>query len=301
MPVIRQKIAIGISGCCMGAKVRYNGKGWDMLKFIGREKGDYLWHPVCPECLAGLPVPRNPIRIHPDGRQVWEGGGRVLSRSGDLTRDLKEGCRISLEVLRKAGVGVFVFMEGSPSCGIHRTTLKGNRRGNPPGVFGHLLEEEGFFTIPVAVLQSPILWWDARRRMLAFLWLSEQEAATPRELYGIWHVLKFLCQELDNPLAREWGKRLSAMKPGDFPGLGEAFKREVLALLRTPSTLPRIKQSMWKNYIHYRRKTGKDLAQIKMPTDLRSATALAGELLLLERESAVGEVLFGTSPIVYRP
>jgi len=34
--ILTQKISIGISLCCMGGPVRYNGKGFDMLAHLGR-------------------------------------------------------------------------------------------------------------------------------------------------------------------------------------------------------------------------------------------------------------------------
>lgn len=57
---------LGISACCMGCPVRYNGRGFDLLKNLGREKGDFTYCPVCPESLAGLGVMRDPIHLTGD-------------------------------------------------------------------------------------------------------------------------------------------------------------------------------------------------------------------------------------------
>lgn len=82
--LLSDRIPIGISACCMGSPVRYNGKGWDLLKNLGREKGDFTWCPVCPECMAGLGVPRDPVHVvGADGGKVWTGEARIRNRRGD--------------------------------------------------------------------------------------------------------------------------------------------------------------------------------------------------------------------------
>ncbi len=61
--VLTEKIPIGISLCAMGGPVRYNGKGIDVLTPLGREKNDFIFCPVCPECQAGLGVTRDPVHL----------------------------------------------------------------------------------------------------------------------------------------------------------------------------------------------------------------------------------------------
>ena len=75
--VVSQKIAIGVSACCMGSPVRYNAKGWDMLAGMGRERNDFKWCPVCPECAAGLGVP-----VVRDARVTGALPGRALRGPG---------------------------------------------------------------------------------------------------------------------------------------------------------------------------------------------------------------------------
>jgi len=40
--IINKKISIGISSCCMSSPIRYNGKGFDVLQPLGREKNDFI-------------------------------------------------------------------------------------------------------------------------------------------------------------------------------------------------------------------------------------------------------------------
>lgn len=298
------KVKIGMSACMYNCRYRYNGKGWDQLAFIGRDRSSFIWYPVCPEVGAGFGVPREAIRITGEsGSSVWQGQGKVISSSGkDLTEALKNSCDWNLNSLKEAGVQVFIYMEGSPSCGVYRTTLKNKRLGKPPGLFGHKLLEEGFFLIPAQDLSSPIRWWDWRRRMLAFVWLKEQKLETKKDLYAMWHTLKFLCQEIDEKRSRQIGKELAALdktaghEKEDF----EALRQELLEILRRPSTVAKIKNRLWKHYMHFKKVTGQDIDDILKPTDLRSMTSLAEELLQMELKAMETGVLFGASPIANR-
>ncbi|MCD8499443.1 MAG: DUF523 domain-containing protein [Clostridiales bacterium] len=159
---LKEKPVIGISACGFNAPIRYNGRSMDFIKAIGREKGDFRWCPVCPETAAGLGVPRDPIHLAgPDGRSIWKGEGKIVSRNGhDVTAVMLAAAQESLATLRRAGAKVFIYMDGSPSCGVYRTTLRKQSRGKPPGVFGALLDTEGFFLIPALDMQSPLKWWD---------------------------------------------------------------------------------------------------------------------------------------------
>ncbi|MHC1787634.1 MAG: DUF523 domain-containing protein [Christensenellales bacterium] len=300
--VISDRIAIGVSACCMGSPVRYNAKGWDQLAVMGREKNDFKWCPVCPECMAGLGVPRDPIHLTGgDGSLVWTGGTEVKNRHGRLvTEDVKYGALSCLETLKRAGVTAFVYMEGSPSCGVYRTTLKDTRRGHPPGIFGALLLQQGFFLIPAADLQSPLKWWDWRRRLLAFYWLRGLELKSKNDLYEAWARLKFLFQELDPPFAQAAGRKLAALEGAPDSDFIAAFRAEALEVLRKPSTVKRITNSLWKNYAYYRKTVGKTVEGVNSPTFQRNITAIAKELVTMERKALDDEVLFGTSPVMYR-
>lgn len=300
--IITEKIPIGISLCSMGGPVRYNGKGIDLLKDLGREKSDFIWCPVCPECTAGLGVPRDPVHLSGgDGNAVWDGSASIRNRGGrDVTEMMKTGCNASLETLRRCGTVAFVYMDGSPSCGVYRTTLKNQRRGNPPGVFGSLLLKEGYFLIPSSDLQSPLRWWDWRRRLLAFHWFRCVELVGMKDVYEVWYRLKFLCQELDNEWARAMGKTLASINLRDDPAFLERFKQEVIDILRKPSTTKRITNSLWKHYSHYRKERGKSVAEINSPAFRRNMTTIAKELTRMERTAVEESYLFGASPVIYR-
>lgn len=303
MSIVEQrKISIGISACMYGCRTRYNGKGVDAIKYFGREKENFVFTPVCPEAQSGMGIPRDPISLRGGGGEaVWEETARVKTRGGkDVTLELKDGCVCSMNTLQKAKVDAFIFMEGSPSCGVYRTSLRGRRMGHPPGVFGALLLKERIFLIPAVDLQSPIKKWDWLRRLYAFTWLKSADLKTKAQVYEMWHALKFVCQELDNELARDIGRRLSSMPKYPDEAYIEGIREEILQMLRKPSNPARIKQMLWKSYIYYRKHYKRELEDIKPPEALRSMTAIAEELTLLER-AAFGEgFLMGSAPVTFR-
>ena len=300
--LLHEKVVLGVSGCNFGAPYRYNRKGWDRIKLLNREQGDFVWHPVCPEAAAGLGVPREPIRIAGgNGQDVWDGTAQVINRKGrNVTDALKKACMNALETLTDAGAVGYVFMEGSPTCGVYRTSLKNKRLGHPPGVFGALLLKEGFFLIPAIDLESPLRWWDWRRRLHAFVWVTRQELCSKQELYNLWYTVKFLCQELDEPDARRIGRELASLPKGFSPEHASGFRDQILALLRKPSSVSRIKQRLWKSYVHHRRMTGESVESVMPPDTPRNVTRITRELMEMERQAFEKGVFFSSAPILYR-
>lgn len=299
--IIHDKINIGISACCMGSPVRYNNKGWDMLQNLGREKQDFNWCPVCPETMSGLGVPRDPIHLSGgNGAMVWTGEAIIKNRKGrDVTEEVKLGSIACLETLKRAEVTAYVYMDGSPTCGVYRTSLKKQKRGNPPGIFGSVLLDEELFLIPASDLQSPIKWWDWRRRLLAFHWFRSLEMKNKDDLYKAWYALKFLCQEIDDTWARDMGRKLA-----DLGKISEeeisSIRKEILEVLRKPSTVKKITHSLWKNYSYYRKTKGETVEGIHSPDFRRNVTTIAKELLTMERTAFEEGVFFATSPVIYR-
>ncbi len=301
--IYTEKIKIGMSACMYGAKVRYNGKGWDMLGYLNREKSNYLWTPICPEVMSGMGVPRPPIRlVSGNGQDFWLGKARIKNRDGkDVTTMMEKGALACYETLERSEADAYIFMEGSPSCGVYRTTLKNERLGKPPGVFGALLLNRGYFLIPAQDLQSPVKWWDWRRRLTVFVWLKKQEIKSANDLYEVWHMLKFLCQELDDEMARELGHRIANLPKHADEDVLLNMKNEILEMLRKPSDVKKVKHWLWKNYTHMKKHQGINVEDVCPPETLRNMTHIAEEMIHVERESREKGVIFGSSPINYRP
>ena len=301
--VIETKIKLGISACNFGAKFRYNRAGWDRVEGLGREKDEYSWTPVCPEVLAGLGVPRPPVKLSGgNGDDLWAGTAKMKNRLGrDVSASVMTASLASLDALHRAGVDGFLFMEGSPTCGVYRTTLKDKRLGKPPGVFGSLLLKEELFLIPAIDLDSPWKWWDHTRRMHAFVWLKRLEISSKKDVYEAWHALKFICQEIDRALADDIGRSLAALPAKIGPAHIDAWRSRSMDLLRRPSTLQRIQSVMAKHYAHYRKTFGLKALEVQAPSAMLGKAAFVAELVKMERKAADQGYLFTGRPVLYRP
>ena len=305
--IIKQKVAIGISACAFGCPVRYNGHSFNALSMLGRERADFVFTPVCPECSAGLGVPRAPIHLTGTGADVLAGRATVRDRRGhDVTAAVVEGCTDAMAALERAGVVAVIAKEASPTCGLAKARV-GKRRTEKlgAGVFGAMLKGRGLFLIPDEALANPLMWWDWRRRLYAWLWLRDRTIATSRDLYAAWHVVKFVVQETDRPAADDLGRRLAALPKGASAGSLEPLRAEMLVALEKPSTKQRIRSFMWKTYVHAKKKgrlEGVDLHELTIdsPEVRTNVDSLARELVGLERISFENDLLFGTSPVIRR-
>jgi len=299
---LREQIRIGISACTYGAKVRYNRKGWDRTEKLGRERDAFIWTPICPEVNSGLGVMRPSVRLAGgNGFDFWDGKAEMVAKkAGNVTAEMKAGMLASLEILKRAGVEAFAFMEGSPSCGVYRTTLSKQRLGKPPGAFGALLLKEQIFLIPAIDMEAPVKWWDWRRRLHAFVWLQRQDLTGKKQIYEIWNNYKFLCQEIDNTKAREMGRQLAAMPKRLTKEFAENWRNEVLLLLRRPSTLPRIQASMQKHFAHYRKHVNPRAKELKPPKKEMSKWAFFEKLLDMEKRAVKEGFHFAGTPVIYR-
>lgn len=305
--LLTRKIHLGISACVFRCPVRYNGRGLDGLTGLGRERTDYSFTPVCPECLAGLGVPREPIHLTGPGSDVLAGKATVRDRhNSDVTQQVIDGAKAAIATLERAQVQAVIVRESSPTCGLQKARIGKRRQAQTgAGVFGTMLQDSGWFLIPDDALQSPVKWWDWRRRMHAWLWLRDRALPDSAALYQAWHVLKFVVQELDRPLADEIGRELAELPKKPAPERIEAIRTRILDALRRPSSTARIRQAMWKTYVHAKKKgqlDGVDLHELSVtsPEFTANATTIARELLIMERVSFENDLLFGTTPVLAR-
>lgn len=305
--VLTGRISLGISACLDRCPVRYNGRAFDALAPLGREAHDYVLTPVCPECLAGFGVPRDPVHLTGSGEEVIAGAAQVRTRRGrDVTGQLVEGARTAMAVLERAGVQAVVVKESSPSCGLTKAQVGKRRQAELGcGVFGAMLIGSGFFLIPDDALASPVKWWDWRRRLHAWLWLRSRPVCSVHDLYEAWHVLKFVVQEIDRPFADDMGRQLAALPKRPPTSDFEELRGQMLEVLRRPSTPSRIRQSMWKTYVHAVKQgqlDGVDLHDLSVasPEVIANSTRIARDLTLMERISFENDLLFGTSPVLAR-
>ncbi|MDP8223970.1 MAG: DUF523 domain-containing protein [Candidatus Lernaella stagnicola] len=300
--ILQERIRIGISLCQFGAKVRWNHRGWNRIQEIEREMNHFIWTPVCPELNSGLGVTRDPIRlVGGHGDDFWAGNAQIKNRRGlDVSDAMRTGLTATMALLHQAQVEAFVFMEGSPSCGVYRTTLKNRRMGKPPGAFGSLLLKERLFLIPAEDLNSPVKWWDWRRRLHAFVWLKRQELQSKEQIYDIWGHFKFVCQEVNQTRAREIGRQLAAMPKRFSAKFAEEWRGDVLMLLRQPSTIARVAAAMQKHYTHYMKHINPESEPLAPPVSDMSRRKFVAKLHEMEKKAFLEDFAFKGTPVLFR-
>ena len=145
------RIPVGVSSCLLGQAVRYDG-GHKHDRYVTGVLGRYFEYiAYCPEALAGLGVPRPPIRLTGDlgaPRAV-----RVDDPRTDVTDSLLSVARGAAPEMR--ALRGYIFKRGSPSCGMERVKVYGAPGKSPrmgQGVFARAVmqahpllpcEEEG--------------------------------------------------------------------------------------------------------------------------------------------------------------
>ncbi|MBQ9043851.1 MAG: DUF523 domain-containing protein [Eggerthellaceae bacterium] len=106
-----QRERILVSACLLGEPCRYDGKDVP-CEAVQALAGSYELVPVCPEQLGGLPTPRTPSEIQPDGR--------VVDREGnDRTAAFQAGARAAVALARENGCTRAILKSRSPSCGVN--------------------------------------------------------------------------------------------------------------------------------------------------------------------------------------
>ena len=304
--ILKRKLRLGIASCQFGAKVRYNGKGNDLTQYLGRDRNEFIWTPVCPEIMSGMGVLRSSIKLSGgNGFDFWNGTANVKNKDGkNLNEMIKKGSIACLETLERAEIDAYVYMEGSPSCGINRTSLKNKRIGNPPGIFGALLLEKDIFLINSIDLQSPIRWWDIKRRLVSFVWIKEQDLKSKETLKNIWDRVKYILYELHENETIKIRDKIRLILNSSDEVINEDYnkiKSELLSLLRKPAELENIKKYLWINYLELKKREDIEIEEIYEPHILRSLTHVAQELVDIEIEVKKKDISFRSSPINYKP
>ena len=133
-------IRLGVSSCLLGEAVRYDG-GHKRDLFLTDLLGRHVeWAPVCPELEAGLGVPRPAMRLEREGRRIRL---REISSGRDHTARMQRFAARRLRALRALELCGYVLKKDSPSCGMTRVKLygeKGAARREASGLFAAALQ-----------------------------------------------------------------------------------------------------------------------------------------------------------------
>ena len=116
-----ERIPVGVSSCLLGEAVRYDG-GHKHDRYVTGVLGRYFEYVSrCPEALAGLGVPRPPIRL--TGASEAPRAVRVADASADVTDALLAVARSATPEM--GALRGYIFKRGSPSCGMARVKVYG--------------------------------------------------------------------------------------------------------------------------------------------------------------------------------
>ena len=117
--IIMEKILV--SSCLLGAPVRYDGSGQQLLHpqlVTWQQQGRIV--AFCPEIAGGLSTPRDPAEII---------NGKVITNIGDdVTTEFKLGAHKALQLCQQHNIRFALLKESSPSCG-RNTIYDGSHSG----------------------------------------------------------------------------------------------------------------------------------------------------------------------------
>jgi uncharacterized protein YbbK (DUF523 family) len=127
-------IAIGVSSCLLGHKIRYDGNDKRNALIESEICTRFQCVPLCPEYAIGLGVPRDPVHLVKTGDRYSVFG--VRDRSVDVTKALQAYAElISCSLGNLCG---YIFKARSPSCGLVDTPVfddQGNEIGESRGAY----------------------------------------------------------------------------------------------------------------------------------------------------------------------
>jgi uncharacterized protein YbgA (DUF1722 family)/uncharacterized protein YbbK (DUF523 family) len=167
-----EPIRIGVSGCLLGAEVRFDGAD-KRNAFLVDTLGKLVeFVPVCPEVEIGLGVPRETLRLVRDDDSPWM--IRLASESGiDHTERMNSYAALRLDAVEREGLSGYVLKKNSPSCGMEGVpfyTGRGDTAGHGSGLFAAALRKR-FPLLPIEEeerLENPQLRENFIERIFAY-------------------------------------------------------------------------------------------------------------------------------------
>lgn len=131
---------IVVSACLLGENCKYNGGNNHSPAVEAFVRGREVI-PVCPECMAGLGVPRTPIEIV---------NGVVMDRDGNCVDEkIRSAVDGVLKSIQGEAVACAVLKSRSPTCGVRQVydgTFSGVLRDGA-GVLAQALKDAGYQVI----------------------------------------------------------------------------------------------------------------------------------------------------------
>jgi uncharacterized protein YbgA (DUF1722 family)/uncharacterized protein YbbK (DUF523 family) len=234
-------LRVGVSSCLLGRKVRYDGqhKRDDWLVDV---LGPFVeWVAICPELEVGMGVPRETIRlVGPSASPRL-----VAEKSGvDHTEPMRRYAEAKVAELAGLDLTGFVLKKDSPSCGMARVRVYGEKKPGPPrrdgvGAFARVLLER-LPMLPVEEegrLRDPALRESFVERLFAFARFKAAVAAGMSRgdlvAFHTRHKLALLAHSPDG--YRKLGKLVASQGKGSNAAVVAAYGRALMATLAVPA------------------------------------------------------------------
>ena len=259
---------LGVSACLLGRKVRHDG-AHRRDAFCADVLSDFVeWVPVCPEVEAGMPVPREPIRL------VGESAApRVLAlRSGtDWTEALTAFAARRVAELEALDLSGWITKKDSPSCGMERVRVHGERGGAPRrdgvGSFVRVLRER-LPLLPVEEegrLRDPLLRESFVERIFAYArWKAALAEGMGRGELVEFHARHKLAVLAHAPAAyRRLGRIVGAAKGRPFAEVAAEYGALLLQALALPATRGRHLNVLQHAAGHFKRAATEDRRELE--------------------------------------
>lgn len=235
-----ETLRLGVSSCLLGREVRFDG-GHKHDRFLTGHLGEYVeWVPVCPEVESGLPIPRPSMRL----LESADGVRMVDPKSGeDHTARLERYSTRRIRELRKLDLSGYIFKKDSPSCGVFRVKLygeKGMPRRDGRGLFAEALIR-AFPYLPVEEegrLQDAGLREGFIERIFAYRRLRELFAGrwTNGDVVKFHTAHKLQVMAHSNESYRELGRLVAEIKPTPRAAFRDAYEEAFTRALAIRAT-----------------------------------------------------------------
>lgn len=237
----KTEIALGISACLLGEKVRYDGQA-KLNIYLRDTLGAFVRYiPVCPEVGCGLPIPRDAMRLVGDP----ENPRLVTIRTGtDHTERMRRWIDTALELLAKGPLHGFIFKSGSPSSGMRDVKIynaKGFVAHRGAGLFAKAFMER-FPMLPVedeGRLQDP----DIRENFIERVFIFARWSALVRDdktvrgliTFHARHKLLFMARSPE--ATRELGRIVANKTPAAIDALFATYLETMTRTLKLKATV----------------------------------------------------------------
>ena len=236
-------LSVAISDCLLGNEVRYDGSGAKSSFPHTALNGLFEYRGICPEVGIGMSVPREPIRLV--GKAAAPRVVGVKSPDQEYTDALDSFASRTAATL--SDVCGYVFMKGSPSCGLFRVKVYPDDEGvvtGAPDMRGRGIYAAGITRalpdLPVEEngrLQDPVLRENFVVRTFAYAHWQRLVATglTARLLIEFHSRYKYLLMSHSIPHYREAGRLLSDLKT-DLPDKAHQYASTLMSGLSKPAT-----------------------------------------------------------------